>query len=331
MISPLNTVKTAVYSLALAVATAAPLMLLGCEKKTFDYSSESLAQARSGFQTEIVDTSFEADGEPATPPSHTFNLIRYASPAGEMAAYITPNPEDGEKRPAIIWLIGGYGGIGNDDYFWRRQRRINDQSASAFRNVGIVMMIPSFRGENNNPGQYEMFYGELDDLAAAKSYLENLPYVDPDRIYLAGHSTGGTRTLLANEYIPGFRAAFAIGAIPDLQLRIQQPMSVTIPFNTSNPEEFRLRSPATFIRSLQSPTYYFEGAKNWWDEFDEVQAYAHKHNVPFYAYKIRAGDHFNIIAPINELIAEKILADTGPLPHFEFTDAELLRVEQSLR
>lgn len=53
-------------------------------------------------------------------------------------------------------------------------------------------MIPSFRGEDRNPGSYEMFYGELEDLDAAYDWLAKQPWVDPDRIYLAGHSTGGT-------------------------------------------------------------------------------------------------------------------------------------------
>ena len=51
-------------------------------------------------------------------------------------------------------------------------------------------MIPSFRGENTNPGRYEMFYGELEDLDSAREYLSVIYYVDPKRIYVVGHSTG---------------------------------------------------------------------------------------------------------------------------------------------
>ncbi len=50
-------------------------------------------------------------------------------------------------------------------------------------------------GENDNPGQFELFYGEVDDAVAAIDYLRSVPYVDPSRIYLAGHSTGGSITL----------------------------------------------------------------------------------------------------------------------------------------
>ena len=34
------------------------------------------------------------------------------------------------------------------------------------------------------------FYGELEDLDSAREYLASLPYVDPKRIYVVGHSTG---------------------------------------------------------------------------------------------------------------------------------------------
>ncbi|CAK9885607.1 MAG: hypothetical protein XXXJIFNMEKO3_02013 [Candidatus Erwinia impunctatus] len=216
----------------------------------------TLASERAAFKTEIVDTSFQGDGPAAMPPADIFSLIRYPAKDGGMSAFVTPDPKDGKKHPAVIWLIGGYGGIGDDDFFWSKQPEDNDQSGSAFREAGLVMMVPSFRGENDNPGHYEMFYGEIDDLDAARRYLAALPYVDADRIYLAGHSTGGTRVLLASEMLTGFRAAFALGGIPDLQQRIANgSMQVAIPFNQKNPQEFRLRSPGNFITSITSPTY----------------------------------------------------------------------------
>ena len=54
--------------------------------------------------------------------------------------------------------------------------------------------------KNNNPGKFEMFYGEIEDLEEARKYVASLPYVDPNRIYLVGHSTGGTKAVLLSEY-----------------------------------------------------------------------------------------------------------------------------------
>ena len=300
-------------------------------KASFEISKEDLATARSKFQTEIVDTSFQGDGEPITPPKKIFSLVKYPAKDGDMAAFLSPDPKDGKKHPAVIWLNGGYGGIGSDDFFWSEQPMENDQTGKAFREAGIIMMIPSFRGENANPGQYEMFYGEINDLESAREYLAKMPYVDPERIYVAGHSTGGTRVLLGNEFSKGFRAAFSLGGIPDLKLRIEGgSMMVAVPFNQSNPEEFRLRSPRTFITSLHSPTFYFEGEQDYWPEFNEIQKIADKNNIPFHSYVIKGADHFNIIVPVTNLIAKKILEDTGQEVNIKFGNEDISWIENNV-
>lgn len=223
-----------------------------------------------------------------------------------MAAFVTPAPKDGKKHPAVIWLIGGYGGISNDDYLWKAQPADNDQNGSAFRKAGITLMVPSFRAENANPGHYEMFYGELNDLDSARAWLAQQPYVDPDRIYLAGHSTGGTRALLASELSSEYRAVFSLGGIPDLKKRIKAaPMAVNIPFDQTNPLEFTLRSPQFFVSSIIRPTFYFEGGDDYWWEFDKMRDDAKKQNVPLSVYHLKNGDHFTIITPVTQMIAEK--------------------------
>lgn len=302
------------------------------ENYSFKLSNNSLQQDRANFTTKIVDTSFIPDGEPDIPPAEIFDLIYYKALDGDMAAYLSPDPQDGQKHPAAIWIHGGYGGIG--DWFWEENfDKLNDQSGRALRQAGIIMMIPSFRGENANPGQYQMFYGELDDLKAALEYLKQLPYVDPNRIYLIGHSTGGTTVLLANEYIDGFRAAFSFGGVPDLKMRIKAgPMSVAIPFNQKNDKEFALRSPRTYITSIKSPTFYFEGEEDSYflPQFRELNQIAQDKDIPFKAYNIKTGNHFDIIHPATNLIAKKILADTGDKTNISFSSQDIQWIEQNI-
>ncbi|WP_319939447.1 alpha/beta hydrolase family protein [Xenorhabdus littoralis] len=160
-------------------------LLVACneESYSFDLREDSYAEAHTKFKTNIVDDSFVGDGEPAIPPEDIFSLVHYPAEDGNMAAFLsTPPPDNGKKYPAVIWLIGGYGGIGNDDFFWSERPYENDQSGSAFRRDGMVLMIPSFRGENVNPGRYEMFYGEIRDIESSRQYLAKLPFVLINRI-----------------------------------------------------------------------------------------------------------------------------------------------------
>src|SRR5205085_7788189 len=131
--------------------------------------------------------------------------VHYTPPAGSLPAYVGAPPAEGGKHPAIIWIVGGFSNS-ISDIAWTPGRAENDQSATAFREAGIVMMYPCLRGGNDHPGSMEGFYGEVDDVLAAADYLSKLDYIDPQRIYLGGHSTGGTLALLAAESTSRFRA-----------------------------------------------------------------------------------------------------------------------------
>src|SRR4051812_1761730 len=66
----------------------------------------SLLEARRGFATHIVKAG-DPDTAPEAPPAGVFKLVRYTSPAGKLAAYLTPSPNDGARHPAIVWVTGG--------------------------------------------------------------------------------------------------------------------------------------------------------------------------------------------------------------------------------
>src|SRR5262249_27149430 len=127
--------------------------------------------------------------------------------------------------------------------------------ASAFRKAGVVMMFPSLRGGNDNPGVKEGFLGEVDDVVAAAEFLGKQTYVDPRQIYLGGHSTGGTLVLLAAECSDRFRAVFSFGPVDEIAGYPPR----YIPFDTSNPRELELRSPGRWLASIRVPVFVFEG------------------------------------------------------------------------
>ncbi|MBC7964567.1 MAG: prolyl oligopeptidase family serine peptidase [Fuerstia sp.] len=262
-------------------------------------AKQSLTEAIAGFVTKIV-SSGESAGAPDVPASSVFELIKYQSPVGSLAAYVTPDPGDGRKRPAIVWITGGdCNSIGD---LWSPHDRSNDQTVSAFRKAGIVVMFPSLRGGNDNPGQREGFLGEVDDILAATDHLARLPYVDPDQIYLGGHSTGGTMVMLAGESSDRFRAVFALGPVA----AASQYGGDYIYCDPNNEQEVNLRSPISWLHCVKSPMFVIEGAdRGNWDAIQEMVKVNSNPQIQF--FKVPGLNHFSVIAPVAEVLADQII------------------------
>ena len=285
------------------VSTAATLS--SSHKKDFPWESETLAQARAGFVTHLTYNANCGCAVP-TPPRGVLDVVEYPSSVGPLAAYLTPDPGDGRKHPAIIWITGGDDNSIGD--VWTPEPANNDQSAAQYRQAGIVMMYPSLRGGNTNPGRKEGFLGECNDVLAAARFLAAQPYVDPNRIFLGGHSTGGTLALLVAELPNPFRAVFAFGPVVN-PVSYGDP-SFT-PFNTKNAEEVLLRSPGLWLTSVQTPTWIIEGARspsNIWD-LRWMERAPHNSLVHFIA--LANYDHFSDLRPTNTKLATSIVVDSG--------------------
>ena len=261
---------------------------------------QTLREARQGFATRIVSSGEPYGPPPAPPPGSGFELIRYQSPVGPLAAYVTSDPGDGRKHPAIVWITGGDNNSIGD--VWSPGERSNDQSAAAFRQAGVVMMFPSQRGGNDNPGRREGFYGEVDDILAATDHLAALPYVDPGQIYLGGHSTGGTMVLLVGAMSDRYRAIFSLGPVA----AASHYGGDYIYCDPNNEREVMLRSPVFWLHSVESPTYVFEGARdgNW----DSIQLMVDNNSNPrIQFFQVPGHDHFSLIAPLAERLAGQIV------------------------
>jgi dipeptidyl aminopeptidase/acylaminoacyl peptidase len=278
-------------------------------------SSITLADARKGFHTQLTRQERENEQVPPPPPE-LFRVVHYESPVGKLAAYLSLIPQDSRKHPAIIWVVGGFSNsIG--ETAWEDASPENDQSASAFRKAGIILMLPSFRGGNDNPGFKEGFFGEVDDLLAAADFLARRDGVDPQRIYLGGHSTGGTLVLLAAACSDRFRATFAFGAVDN----VAGYGAANLPFNLTE-RELELRAPRLWMHSIHSPVFLFEGTQNGNLASLQVLASA-SHNPMVHCFSIRGGDHFSILAPVSRLLADKIGKDDATMTAFSISPQEL--------
>jgi acetyl esterase/lipase len=284
------------------------LLLLVCNAAL---AETPLARARHAFKTKIF-YSGGARVEAADPPHEMFEKVRYRAPLGTNVAYVTPIRE-GSKKPAIVWIAGGFDwGIGPAR--WARMPRTNEQTARAFRDSEMVLMLPSLRGANRNPGRSECFLGEVDDIIAAARWLSKRRDVDPQRIYLGGHSTGGTLALLTAESTSIFRAVFAFG--PVATPRQYSPKSC-LPAEASDAEA-RLRAPVEFVQDITTPTFVIEGGAR-----GNGQSYLpmmlKKGAAPLQFLLVPDADHTSVLGPGCEVVASAILADTGPQPALNLT------------
>jgi acetyl esterase/lipase len=277
-------------------------------------SARSLAAERRVFTTQLVKLDNSHLLVP-TPPPDRFQIVTYRSPVGELSAYLSTLIPDGTRHPAIIWIVGGFSNS-ISSVSWEPASPDNDQSASAFAKAGIITMFPSLRGGNTNPGSKENFLGEVDDVIAAADFLSRQPSVDAQRIYLGGHSTGGTLALLVAESTDRFRSVFAFGPAANVATYDHKSLN----FDTSNPKEIELRSPINWLQCIRTPTFVFEGTKGNIGALNELRA--RSGNALVQISPIIGATHFNALAPMTHLIAGKILKDTGTTPNFTFSVGE---------
>lgn len=289
-----------ILSPTLVSFTAAITLTVACSPA----ETRSLSEARNGRGALTVSKLRQTLKAPV-PPKAILQLVSYPAPNGKTSAYITPNAGGTERRPAMVWISGGDTALGD---FWTPQPRENDQTAAAFREAGFVVFYPSLRGLNANPGQIEGFYGEVDDLVAATAWLKSQPGVDPERVFLGGHSTGGTLVLLAAEFSDLWKGVFAFGPVRDPQ---NYGGTAPIPIATNDVEGAALRRPGDWLSSVKSPLYVLEGEVR--GNADELKAMDDATDNPHIHFVVAKGcDHFSVLRPASEQIAASINA--GGLP-----------------
>ncbi|MCI9866197.1 S9 family peptidase [Rhizobium skierniewicense] len=212
---------------------------------------EDYATARKQFHTHLLRKI--AAPEKSTPLGTPPGASRVTYPGGpngsiELVAWLSHYEPGKTLKPAVLFL---HGGNATGDGHWALMK--------PYWEAGFVVLLPSFRGENGQQGNYSGFYDETSDALAAASYLENLPGVDCDRLFLAGHSNGGTLSLLAS-MTRKFRASAPISAGVN-SWRYFNRYSDEICFDDRNEEEFIMRSSVCFGPSLKCPTLLLRGTE----------------------------------------------------------------------
>ena len=212
-----------------------------------DYQRE-----RKKFRTKLLNKGPAPDKyEPLVAPP-TADQIFYRSGYGgelELVAWVSRYERTRKPRPAVLFLHGG-NAIGQGHW----------QLMQPYIDAGYVVMIPTMRGENGQKGNFSGFYDEVDDVLAASDRLRHMPGVDPHRMYLAGHSIGGTLAMLAAMSTHRFRAAAPISGNPD-SFAFFNRYPQDIRFDDKNPREFQMRSPVCYAHSFKCPMKLMHGSE----------------------------------------------------------------------
>jgi dienelactone hydrolase len=282
------------------VRTITPLLVLGAIATAS--AQETLLDARRGFTTKLQRRDRHDEALEPPPASAPFTIARYRGPAGELTAYVSKPADPGRKCAAIIWITGGFPPGGAGASAWEAPDLENEQTAQAYRHAGLVMMYPTTRGTFGNAGTQESFLGEVDDVLAAADHLRTLEFVDPQRIYLGGHSTGGTLALLVAEATDRFAAVISFGPVEDPTTYGQE----NLPYDADDAKEARVRAPIHLLASVRSPTFVIEGEDGNIESLRALQTASTNAKLKF--FPVAGATHFDVLGPVNALLARELTA-----------------------
>src|SRR4051794_19449825 len=150
------------------VVALVPWVVLACgsRKSRAVGNGSEFAAARSAHPTKLIRKGPSPQEYQSEAPPRGVRVGEYASGPLMLKAWVSADPHDGKKHPAVVYVHGGFA-FGADDW----------DDTAAYRDAGFVVVTPILRGENGNPGHFEFFYGEVDDVIAAGNAVAKLPYV----------------------------------------------------------------------------------------------------------------------------------------------------------
>lgn len=191
-------------------------------------------------------------------PSGT-DEVRYRSAGLELKAWLTVPRNASGRRPAVVYLHNDFG-----------LTSLSVENARPFAEAGFVLMLPTYRSENGNPGSFELLFGEVDDARAAIRWLAQRPEVDPDRIYVIGHSIGGgIAGLLTLFPEPSVRHTASVGGMYRAHTfkywARRRSSGGLVRFDASDHAEVSLRLLGPNVRDMVQPHRAYAGTD---DDFD---------------------------------------------------------------
>ena len=232
-----------------------------------------------------------------TPPAGV-QEVTYPSGPLMLKAWVAypPGASAASQVPGVVFFHGGFG-FGPLDL----------ADARPFLEAGFAVMLPMLRGENGNPGDFEMALGEIVDAQAAVTWLAAQPPVDRGRLYTFGFSAGGIVSAMLSLRDSPIRHGGSSGGIPGPRLFDIDWLISTVPFDRSDPNERNMRVLVGNVSFMQHRHFAYIGAN---DEDQDLQDIRHEMQPgALLTVTTLPGDHFTSLAPAVHDYIERIRAD----------------------
>jgi dipeptidyl aminopeptidase/acylaminoacyl peptidase len=213
-------------------------------------------------------------------------------------AYPKTAPSGDSRLPSVIFNRGGNRGFG------ATSPRAFVGLAKRFTDWGYVLFASNYRGSPGSEGQDEFGGRDVNDVVNSLRVLDQLAFVDRDRIGMWGHSRGGMMTYIALTKTDRIKAAVIGAGMSDFERSLTQRPELDagvaaqcIPnWATERAKAIEARSAVRFVDSLPMnvPILLVHGTADWrvdpLDSMDMARA-LHASKRPVRLMMLEGADH----------------------------------------
>jgi dipeptidyl aminopeptidase/acylaminoacyl peptidase len=200
----------------------------------------------------------EAKPEPSVEPGIYLYTVTYMSQGLRVKALLAlPEQVDGQL-PALLYCRGGIKGVG----------RVRPERISQLAAFGYVVLAPHYRGNEGGEGRDEFGGADRHDVFAAFHLLQEMPYVNRERICVYGFSRGGIMALFAAMVCRGLLAAVVWGGVSDLLLTYEERVDLrrmlrrVVGHPRKQRDQYIARSPVYRAAEITCPVLIIHGCED---------------------------------------------------------------------
>jgi len=234
------------------------LILSGCEEKSRIISEKVIEQ--EGYSKSIET-----------------KKITYLSDGLEVVGYLVKPINIEGQLPVIIYNRGGNKEFGKISDEWATH--LFEYLASQ----NYVVLASQYRGNDGGEGKEEFGGSDLNDVLNLIDIAKELPYANPEQIFMIGASRGGMMTYMATRNSIDIKAAAVIGGVSDLvqaytdRLDMRDMLKALIggtPKELKN--EYIKRSAVYWADEINVPILILHGSDDWRVEQGQAQKIANE-------------------------------------------------------